>query len=77
LDRLKAVLHPEPAWHRNRSETVSGKELETDRDEAIRRGEQVRDQAVDRYRASLPTQHPAMLLYDLTGRETVVTQKGR
>src|SRR5262249_57559456 len=56
---------------------VSGKELETDRDEAIRRGEQVRDQAVDRYRASLPTQHPAMLLYDLTGRETVVTQKGR
>jgi hypothetical protein len=56
---------------------VSRKELEMDRDEAIRRGEAVRDQAVAKYRAQLPTQHPAMLLYDLTGRETVMKQKAR
>jgi len=47
------------------------------RDEAIRRGEMVRDQAIAKYRAQLPTQHPAMLRYDLTGRETVVKRKGR
>lgn len=56
---------------------VSGKELEMDRAEAIRRGEAVRAQAVAKYRAQLPTQHPAMLLYDLTGRERLVKQKGR
>src|SRR5262249_24516314 len=56
---------------------VSGKELQMDRDEAIRRGEAVRDQAVAKYRAQAPTRHPAMLLYDLTGRETVVRHIGR
>jgi hypothetical protein len=56
---------------------VSGKELEVGRDEAICRGEAVRAQAVAKYHAQLPTQHPAMLLYDLTGRETLVKQKGR
>jgi hypothetical protein len=56
---------------------VSGKELEMDRAEAIRRGEVVRAQAVAKYRAQLPTQHPAMLLYDLMGRETLVRQNGR
>jgi hypothetical protein len=56
---------------------VSGKELERDREEAIRRGEAVRAQAVAKYRAQLPTQHPAILLYDLTGRERLVKQKGR
>ena len=56
---------------------VSGKELEMDRAEAIRRGEAVRAQAVAKYRAQLPTQHPAMLLYDLTGRERLVKRKGR
>ena len=49
-----------------------------DRDGAICRGEVVRDQAVAKYRAQLPMQRPTMrLLYDLTGRETVVNQKGR
>src|SRR5262249_31921392 len=47
------------------------------RDEAIRRDEMVRDQAVAQYRAQLPTQHPATLRYDLTGRETVMQRKGR
>jgi len=47
------------------------------RDEAIRRDEMVRDQAVATYRAQLPTQHPATLRYDLTGRETVMQRKGR
>jgi len=56
---------------------VSGKELEIDRGEAIRRGEVVRDKAVAKYRAQLPMQHPAMLLYDLAGRETAVEQKRR
>ena len=46
-------------------------------DEAIRRGEMVRDQAIATYRAQLPTQHPAMLRDDLTGRETAVKLKGR
>ncbi len=60
--------------------TVLVSVLEIDRmprDEALRRGEMVRDQAVAKYRAQLPTEHPAMLLYDLTGRETVVTKKRR
>jgi len=56
---------------------VSEKELEIDREEAIRRGEAVRDQAVAKYRAQVPTRHPAMLLYDLTGRETVVRHMRR
>jgi len=47
------------------------------RDEAIRRDEMVRDQAVATYRAQSPTQHPATLRYDLTGRETVMQRKGR
>ena len=38
------------------------------RDEAIRQGEMVRDQAVAKYRPQLPTQHPAVLRYDLMGR---------
>jgi hypothetical protein len=40
-------------------------------DEAIRRGEAVRDQAVAKYRLSLLRRTPALLLYDLAGRETV------
>jgi hypothetical protein len=47
------------------------------RDGAIRRGEVVRDQAIATYRAQLPTQHPAMLRDDPTGRETVGKRKGR
>jgi hypothetical protein len=38
------------------------------RDEAIRQGEMVRDQAVAKCRPQLPTRHPAMLRYDLMGR---------
>src|SRR5262249_54310166 len=48
---------------------VSGLEMDwMPRDEAIRRGEIVRDQAVAKYRAQVPTQHPAMLRYDLRGQ---------
>ena len=57
---------------------ASGPEIDRmPRDEAIRRGEEVRDRAVAEYRAQLPTQHPAMVRYDLTGRKTTVKRKGR
>jgi len=58
---------------------VSGQELEIDRvprDEAIRRGEAVREQAVAKHRAQLPAQHRT-LVYDLTGREIVVEDEAR
>jgi hypothetical protein len=45
-------------------------------DEAIRRGEAVRDQAVAKYRLSLLRRTPALLLYDLAGRETVGSRGG-
>src|SRR5262249_57122463 len=45
---------------------VSGLEMDRmPRDEAIRRGEIVRDQAVAKYRSQVPTQHPATLRYKL------------
>jgi hypothetical protein len=45
------------------------------RDEAIRRGEAVRDQAVAKA-LSLLRRTPALLLYDLAGRETVGSRGG-
>lgn len=56
---------------------VSRSELEVDRDAAIRRGEAVRDEAVAKYRTQSPTRPPAMLLYDLAGREIVVKRRRR
>ncbi len=57
---------------------ASGPEIDQmPRGEAIRRGETVRAEAVTKYRTQVPTQHPAMLLYDLAGRETVVKSRGR
>ena len=50
---------------------VTGQELEIDkvpRDEAIRRGEAIREQAVAKHRARLPAGHRAVV-YDLQGQE--------
>ncbi len=58
---------------------VSGQELEMDGvspDEAVRRGEAVREQAVAKHRTRLPTKHRT-LVYNLTGREIVVKGEAR
>ncbi len=60
--------------------TVLASALEIDRmprDEAIRRGEEVRADAVAKYRAQLPMEHPALLVYDLSGGETSVRPQRR